>query len=177
MPQPRRELLRDKIGLPGWGFLLFIPLVVLLSLYVLLVVVGRPHVVKGNSMFPTLKDGNRILVVKYRFGNTPNRGDIVTFRDVKGDPEFLVKRVIAIGGDKLTFTDRRIIVNDKYTYFSSSTRVKSNFTTLLPDNAVFVLGDNESQSYDSRFFGPVPLENITGHAVFVFWPPGDISTL
>lgn len=177
MPPPKKELLRDKLGLPGWGFLLLIPVIILLSLYVLLVFVGRPHVVKGNSMFPTLKDGDRILVVKYRFGTTPNRGDIVTFRDVRGDPEFLIKRVIAIGGDRLTFTDQRIIVNDKYTYFSSSTRVKSKFTTNLPDNTVFVIGDNESQSYDSRFFGPVPLENITGHAILIFWPPGDISTL
>lgn len=163
--------------MPGWGVLLLIPLVVLLGLYLAMVFIGRPYVVRGASMYPTLHEGDRVFVMKFRFSDTPDRGDVVVLKDVAGQTELLIKRVVAIGGDRLTVESGRLVVNDKYIHKSSNTRVSQPFTELVPDNAVFVMGDNEARSYDSRMFGPVSLDKVMGRAAFIFWPPGDASRL
>jgi len=173
-PEPPR---RDRIGLPGWGAILLIPLLVLLTLYLAMVFIGRPYVVRGASMYPTLHEGDRVFVMKYRFSDTPDRGDVVVLKDIGGQSELLIKRVIAIAGDRLTMKNGELIVNDRYSYDSSNTRVTEAYTQLVPDDAVFVMGDNEARSYDSRMFGPVSLDKVMGRAAFIFWPPGDAGKL
>lgn len=128
-------------------------------------------------MLPTLKDGDRLIVVPYRKGMTPDRGDVVIVDGVQGIDELLIKRVIAIAGDKMTVKDGRIVVNDKDVFLSAVPSAPEEKTFLIPPNHVFVMGDNENHSYDSRTFGPVPLSEIKGKALFVFWPPGNTKTL
>ncbi len=154
-----------------------IPFVVLLVLFLLVVVVGKPYVVDGQSMMPTLLDGDRVFVVPYRGNTTPDRGDIVVVRGVKGMEDLLIKRVVAISGDRIKSGDGKIIVNGTFVYKDTNGRGSQEYETLVPDGHVFVMGDNESSSFDSRSFGPVPKNAIIGKAMFVFWPPGDIKRL
>jgi signal peptidase I len=157
--------------------LLLIPVIILIALYVTTLFIGRPYIVRGASMYPTLHEGDRVFVMNYKFGSTPNRGDVVVLKNIVQQPELLIKRVVAIGGDRLTVENGRLVVNDKYVHKSVNTSVSHPFTELIPDNTVFVMGDNESRSYDSRVFGPVMLNKVVGRAIFIFWPPGDLTKL
>ena len=109
---------RDRIGLPGWTVLLLIPVIFLSAFFFMTEVVARPIQVKGPSMYPTLHDGDRLFILRYRFGGHPIRNDIVTFKDPTGQPDSLIKRAVAVGGDRVTFENGRIIVNNKYVHKS-----------------------------------------------------------
>ena len=171
-----QEVLR-RLGLAGWSAILLVPFLVLLGIFLALIFIGRPYVVHGSSMFPTLSDGNRVFVVPYRGNTTPDRGDIVVLRDMAGTSEMLIKRVVAIAGDKLYIGNGEVIVNDQISYRNSGKSPAEPTTELVPDNNLFVMGDNESHSYDSRTFGPVPMNKVVGKALFIFWPPGDLRKL
>ncbi len=180
LPEPsgsRDKDLRSRIGLAGWSALLLIPFIILLALFLMLVLVGRPYVVHGSSMFPTLHDGDRVFVVPYRGNTTPDRGDVVVLKDVGGTSELLIKRVVALAGDKITVEKGRILVNDKYAHKSTFSYLPEDYSQLVPSNTLFVMGDNEGHSFDSRTFGPVPSTKVIGKAMLIFWPPGDLKKL
>ena len=168
---------KDNLGLPGWSILLLVPLIILLALFIMIVFVGRPYVVKGISMQPTLHEGDRVFVVKYRFGRSPSRGDVIVLKDVIGDTEMLIKRVVALGGDTVTVQQGSLMVNDKFYHKSTEFNPDEPYTTIVPKGYIFVMGDNESKSFDSRTFGPVKLDKVVGRAVMIFWPPGDFQKL
>jgi signal peptidase I len=171
------ERLVSRLGLAGWSALLLIPFVVLLMLFLMLVLIGRPYVVHGSSMIPTLHDGDRVFVVPYRGNTTPNRGDVVVLKDVGGTSELLIKRVVALAGDKITVGKGRILVNDKYAHKSTHSNLPEGYSQLVPLDTLFVMGDNESHSFDSRTFGPVQSSKVVGKAMVIFWPPGDLKKL
>jgi signal peptidase I len=165
-----------KLGLAGWSAIMLIPFLILLLIFLALVFIGRPYIVHGSSMFPTLSDGDRVFVVPYRGNTTPDRGDVVVLRDLAGTNEMLIKRVVAISGDKLYMGNGEVVVNDQFRYKSSKTPPQP-VTELVPDGKLFVMGDNEGHSYDSRTFGPVEQGNVVGKALFIFWPPADLRKL
>jgi len=159
--------------------------VILLVAFVVVFGVLRPFVVKSfwipsESMVPTLEVGDRIFVNRfvYRF-TEPERRDIVVFDSLETDDE-LVKRVVAVPGDRVRVRDGVLRVNG---YFLEKPYAvpppfpdSSDFgPTRLSEGEVFVMGDNRGNSRDSRFFGPVPIENIEGEAFFRFWPPSRIG--
>lgn len=165
-----------RLGLVGWSAIMLIPFLILLLIFLALVFIGRPYIVHGSSMFPTLTDGDRVFVVPYRGNTTPDRGDVVVLRDMAGTNDMLIKRVIAIAGDKLYVGNGEVVVNDQFKYRSSKTPVQP-VTELVPDGTLFVMGDNEGHSYDSRTFGPVAADKVVGKALFIFWPPADLKKL
>ncbi|MDI3540561.1 MAG: signal peptidase [Thermosediminibacterales bacterium] len=131
--------------------------------------------VEGESMFPTLYDGERLAVNKfiYRIGS-PQKGDIIVFK-YPSDPRLdYIKRVIAVEGDTIEIKEGRVIVNGqvmKEEYIQGET--PGNFgPEKVPENHVFVLGDNRKNSKDSRFpsVGYIPFRNLKGKAFFVIWP-------
>lgn len=134
-------------------------------------------VVRGSSMEPTLHDGQRLLVSKfiYRF-HPPEQGDIIVFRSPINPRDDLIKRVIAIPGQRVEVVRGRAYVDgepldEPYISRSDNTFVMPQ---RVPEGKVFVLGDNRPNSEDSRFFGFVSERSIKGKAVLVWWP---LSTL
>ncbi|MHB8896978.1 MAG: signal peptidase I [Candidatus Geothermincolia bacterium] len=176
-PEDKRSRALRRMGLAGASAILLIPFLILLVVFLLLVFVGKPYIVHGLSMMATLHDGDRVFVVPYRGNTTPNRDDVVVLRDIADSPEMLIKRVVAIAGDRVTIENGYVVVNEKYRHRSTNRYVANSYTQMVPDNSVFVMGDNEAHSFDSRTFGTVPLSKVVGKALIIFWPPGDWKKL
>ncbi len=176
-PDNRRAPAGRRLGLLGVSALLIVPFIMLLTIFLMLVFVGKPYIVHGESMMKTLHDGDRVFVVPYRGDATPDRGDIVVLEDIDGSPEMLIKRVVAIGGDRVTIENGWVVVNGKYKHRSTSRYVPVAYTKVVPDGGLFVMGDNEAQSFDSRTFGAIPGDKVIGKALLIFWPPGDWKKL
>jgi signal peptidase I len=131
--------------------------------------------VDGASMEPTLVSGEYVIVSKlsYRFG-TPQRGDIIVFHFPRDPKEEYIKRVIGLPGDEVQVRHGSVYVNGQLldeTYLKVSTNY--NGTWNVPDNQLFVLGDNRNNSSDSHDWGTVPMDYVVGKAILVYWPPPD----
>lgn len=130
--------------------------------------------IESVSMQPTLYAGNFVVVnkVSYKFGQ-PHRGDIIVFRyppDPAQDP--YIKRVIGLPGESVQIKDDRVYINGvriSEPYLSLQTHHGGEWT--VPQDALFVMGDNRNNSSDSRSWGVVPIENVIGKAALVYWPP------
>lgn len=137
-------------------------------------------VVEGSSMFSTLETNDRVFVNKlsYRL-HDPRRGDVVVLHQVTGASERdLIKRVIALPGETIemrncvVFIDGRALVEP---YLDpevvTPTDCGSNFDRVfVPEDEVFVMGDNRGGSQDSRDIGTVSNDDLVGRAFVVFWP-------
>lgn len=137
--------------------------------------VAEPFGVPTTSMAPTLHPGDHVLVNKlaYRFGG-PRRGDLVVFRPPSGG--LMLKRVIGLGGDRVSIDDGVLHVNGSAVRepFVNRRLVDSVFfgPVRVPSAAVFVMGDSRSDSLDSRTFGAVGRGRILGRVDVRLWPPG-----
>ena len=129
--------------------------------------------VDGFSMRPTLQDGEYILVSKlaYKLGE-PQRGDIVVFIFPVNPEEDLIKRVIGLPGDTITVQDGVLSINGvamSEPYINAPPAY--NGTWQVAEGDLFVLGDNRNDSRDSHQWGLLPIENVIGRAVLIYWPP------
>jgi signal peptidase I len=144
--------------------------------------------IPSPSMEPTLDVGDRVLVNKlsYKFHDV-NRGDVVVFERPAGastgqDGEIkdLIKRVIAVGGDTIEAKDGDVYVNgDRIDegYLEPGTPTDNLPLKTIPDGHVFVMGDNRTNSEDSRIFGPIDEDAIVGRAFIRVLPITDIGWL
>lgn len=151
--------------------------------------VGQSLEITGDSMYPTLKNGERIVVEKVTYkSREPERGEIIVFRSLQNDRIFLIKRVIGITGDLIQTNDADDVVVTSSA--STETFLGGNFGKVdslgvldeysqqpIPNGFIAVMGDNRKESYDSRMFGLVPLENVVGKAFVVYWPPANITKI
>jgi signal peptidase I len=131
--------------------------------------------VDGFSMRPTLQDGEYILVNKlaYTFSE-PARGDIVVFVFPINPEEDLIKRIIGIPGDTISIQDGVLSVNGvgvEEPYINAPPAYSG--TWHVSEGELFVLGDNRNDSRDSHQWGLLPIENVIGRAVLIYWPPED----
>lgn len=131
--------------------------------------------VDGLSMLPTLKDGEFVLVnrLAYRIGE-PARGDIVVFRSTTNFDLDLIKRIIGVPGDEVRVADGRVIVNGmalSEPYINAEPRYSGEWS--IPEGYLFVLGDNRNDSSDSHAWGLLPVQNVIGKAILIYWPPPD----
>ena len=134
--------------------------------------------VSGTSMLPTLQDKDEIIV--YHLFYQPKKGDIVIVNDPYEQGKHLVKRVIALEGDKLQidFENSLIYVNNErlnepYIYEQEMLRKPDwDIPEIIPENCVFIMGDNRNNSRDSRFSSVklINKENILGKVMCVIWP-------
>lgn len=164
-----------------WVFIILISLAIV---FVLRTFVMTTSLVVGESMLPTLNNNDYLIIRKIAY--TPKRSDIVIFRK-SGDTKTLVKRVIAISGDKIDIDlqNHKVILNDKVldepyidgapTYLyqkSTSLGDPTKFPVNVPENKVIVFGDNRLNSVDSRFaiVGLVDRSEIIGKVSLRLWP-------
>jgi signal peptidase I len=143
------------------------------------VFVGQATRVEGQSMEPSLHTDQRLVVEKvtYRF-HGPQRFDVVVLRLPSQGEELLIKRVIGLPGETVTFKGGRVYINGEQLdepFTVDETRAGRNSTVTVPPLHVFVLGDNRDRSNDSRSFGPVPIDNVVGRAWLSYWPPEDVG--
>lgn len=129
--------------------------------------------VDGSSMEPGLHTGEFILVdkISYRFGK-PQRGDIIVFYSPRDPSQEYIKRVIGLPGDKVEMNEGQLFVNDQLIYepyIKASPAYPGSWS--VPEDSLFVLGDNRNNSSDSHTWGVVPLTNVIGRALIIYWPP------
>lgn len=161
--------------------------------------VFRPFIVSGASMVPSFQSGNYLIVdeISYRF-SSPQRGDVVVFdasflKDYKG--ERFIKRIIGLPGDTVNITNGKVeIIKDGKTvvltekYLPAELRTYGYFLTngyvpslspkeiTLKADEYFVMGDNRSDSYDSRNWGVLSKKDIVGKAFIRIFPFTEITT-
>jgi signal peptidase I len=152
---------------------------VAIALFVNVYVVQAVTIEDGPSMQPNLYRGYRVMTekVSYRF-HPPRRGDVVVVD--RPEPEVsLIKRVIAVEGEIVevrgghTTIDGEPIEEPWIVHFGGP----DYGPALVPEDHVFVMGDNRRLSRDSRAIGPVPVDTIQGRAWLVYWPSDDIKLL
>jgi signal peptidase I len=189
--------------LKGRGYRTVVEWAVILMAVLLCTVLLRTYVVQSfyipsGSMLPTLQVGDRIIVDKLSYDlHDIHRGDIVVFaRPPLEDQEYadLVKRVIGLPGETISSKDGKVYINgkqlkepwlppgpDSYTGALAGDDPHPQFDlpgpVHIPEGDYFVMGDNRTDSEDSRFFGPIPKSLIVGRAVAVIWPLGHIKGL
>lgn len=152
--------------------------------------------IPSSSMEDTLLRGDHILATKYNYGLTvpfttkkfwgenrvPERGDIVIFTFPGNKTMDFVKRVIGLPGDTVEVKDKKVYVNgepysttaekhtDPFILTQGQGKVRDNFGPITIDPGhCFVMGDNRDESYDSRFWGLVPVQNIKGKAFIIYF--------
>lgn len=161
----------------GWRLVLDIVETIVLSVLLFLAInaVSARIRVDGFSMEPTLMNGEFVIVNKlaYRIGE-PTIGDVIVFHYPRDPQQEFIKRVIGLPGDDVRITAGQVYVNNQALsepYIAAPPRYDSQWE--IPENSLFVLGDNRNNSSDSHNWGPVPLENVIGKAIIVYWPPSD----
>ncbi len=170
-----------------------IVIAVILALFIRSFVVQAFKIPSG-SMLSTLQIGDHLLVNKFIYGikfpmngkvliplKSPKRNDIVVFRFPKDRAIDYIKRVVAVAGDTVEIIDKQLYINGEAT-----TNPHAQFTTdnimkatagprdnmgpvKVPEGKIFVMGDNRDNSYDSRFWGFVPLKDVLGKAFILYW--------
>jgi len=137
----------------------------------------KPFTIHQISMQPTLLDGDRVLINRmvYHFRD-PKAGDVVVFDSPVEEDEDLVKRVVAVAGDSVATKGGVLYVNgqpQEEPYLANSPFEGDDMAELVvPEDEVFVMGDNRNFSGDSRLFGPIDTERIIGAAFAIYWPIG-----
>lgn len=144
-------------------------------------VVGRVRV-ENISMQPTLHEGQFLLVNKLAYreqlGGDFHRGDIIIFHYPRNPQEDYIKRVIGIPGDFVEVSNGQVKVNGQVLnepYIAAPPNYSSSWQ--VPEGQIFVLGDNRNQSSDSHSWGFVPVENVIGKALIVYWPLAELKIL
>jgi signal peptidase I len=198
----RGEPAPDATG-RGRGYRMVVEWAVILMAVLLCTVLLRTYVVQSfyipsGSMLPTLQVGDRIIVDKLSYHlHDVHRGDIVVFARPKlEDQQYadLVKRVIGLPGETISSKGGDIYINgkkldepwlpsgpDSYSGPLAGDDPHPQFNLPgpihIPEGEYYVMGDNRTDSEDSRFFGPIPRSLIVGRAVAVIWPLGHIKGL
>jgi len=144
----------------------------------------RPFQVNGDSMFPNFLNSQYVLtnLITLRFHN-PVRGDVVVFQAPPEPDKDFIKRVIGLPGDTVMLQNGDVYLNgqkfDQNSFLKTEVKtyggsfLKDGDSITVPAGEYFVMGDNRPYSSDSREWGFVPLKNIIGLSMFVYWPVTD----
>ena len=171
----------------GWVRLLSFGLLFTSVVFAFVLEVGM---VPTPSMEGTVLVGDHLVLLKLPYGpnipfthfrlpqwRSPKPGEIVAFRSPVEPGEVYLKRVIAVAGDTVEIQHGFLYVNgvrmpEQYARIRAARRWswQENISARrVPSNSLFVLGDNRDNSEDSRYWGPVPVANVVGEPIFVFW--------
>ena len=150
--------------------------------------------IPSGSMLPTLQIGDHLLVNKFLYGvkipmtgkilipwKSPGRDDVVVFRFPKDRSIDYIKRVVGVAGDTIEIKNKQLFINgdaitNPHAYYEEKDVLKvtsgprDNMGPVkVPSGTIFVMGDNRDNSYDSRFWGFVPLNDVLGKAFILYW--------
>jgi len=154
----------------------------------------QAYKIPSGSMKPTLLIGDHILVSKFNYGiklplirstlipfGTPMRGDIIVFIYPEDRSKDFIKRLVGLPGDTIEIRNKNILLNglswnDTHgvhvdsLIIPGSVQPRDNFGPVtVPEGSLFVMGDNRDESYDSRFWGFVPMKDVLGKALVIYW--------
>lgn len=166
---------------------------VLLALFIRTFLVQAFKIPSG-SMEPTLLVGDHILVNKFLYGvkipflnktlipiSDPQRDDVIVFIYPVDTSKDFIKRVIGLPGDTIEISQKQITINgipyeDKHGVYRNAqgggppaVPLSTMSPISVPEDHLFVMGDNRDHSYDSRFWGFVPLDAVKGKAFIIYW--------
>ena len=155
--------------------------------FALYLFVAQFHKVSGNSMVPTMHNGDYLITekVSYRF-RSPKQGEIIVLKNPRNESQDFIKRIIAVPGDTLQIAGSFVYINgtalkEEYlpagTVTSAGAFVREGDIIKAGDNQYFVFGDNRDHSSDSREWGPVTKEEVIGRAFFRYFPFTDMELL
>lgn len=155
--------------------------------------------IPSGSMEPNLLIGDQLLVNKFVFAPTVSsaerailpirdvrRGEVVVFKFPEDPERDFIKRVVGLPGETIEFKDRRIVVNgrpveDPHAHYLPRGGAGGSFEiapgdvrdhygpVVVPADALFVMGDNRDNSADSRYWGFMPIRNLKGRALMIYW--------
>lgn len=152
---------------------------VAIFLFVYLLIL-QPHKIKGDSMQPNFPDAEYLLTdkVTYRL-EEPKRGDVIVFKAPTGNGDEFIKRILGLPGETISITNGNVYLNGEVLeepylsdeiYTSSASFLSEGKEVFVPKESYLVFGDNRPRSSDSRVFGFITKEDITGRAWLVYWP-------
>lgn len=153
------------------------------------VFVVEPYSIPSGSMETTLMINDCVFSEKVSYHLCDvQQGDIVTFADPEVEGRTLIKRVIATEGQTVDLVNGAVsvdgqVLDEPYTHglpseeLTPARNVQISYPYTVPAGYVWVMGDNRTNSADSRYFGAVPTSNITGRAAAIYWPLNRIATL
>lgn len=194
-PPPLPQPPRSQIGLGSKVLIglalihaLFIGALIVLRVFGLI----RPFSIPTGAMRPAVSAGDHIMMERISYlTREPRRGDIVVFKTdgIASLPaaEIYLKRVAGEPGEHVQITAGKLFVNEKQVSLSNAVGqigydpppMPGSFApqtdVTVPTGCYFVLGDNSTNSFDSRFWGSVPRANIIGRVSFCYWPPGRLG--
>lgn len=164
LPAPRS---RNRV----WGLL--VPLLIAIAVFIAFSAIFLRMKVIGPSMEPSLSNNDLLFVNKFAYSKKAiQRGDVIVFHNPENPDEILVKRVAGIPGDRVEIIGGYLFVNDVLVDepYLGTLDILDTPETTIPDNMVFVLGDNRRFSSDSRDWGALSINSILGRADLVYWP-------
>jgi len=189
-----KEPKKKKDSLPAYAqstasFILEIVKIVVITLAIILPIryfLFQPFYVRGASMEPSYHDKDYLIIdeISYRL-RAPERGEVIVFRYPENPKEYFLKRVIGLPGERVKISDNQVVIyNDQYPegkkleedYLPSYVETLGDKITTLGSEQYFVLGDNRSNSLDSRRIGPIDKGYIVGRAWFRGWPVNRMQT-
>jgi signal peptidase I len=148
--------------------------------------------VPSGSMLDTIQLGDRLVGEKVSIKlSEPTAGEVVTFEDPEKAGVTLIKRVIAVGGQTVDIQDGSVYVDgkrldesyvegkrtDPLAQHSSTLSGPISYPYAVPAGYLWVMGDNRTNSLDSRYFGAVSSKAVSSHALCIFWPTADAKAL
>ena len=153
----------------------------------------QPFNIPSGSMIPTLLIGDYVFVSKYSYGYSnysipfgpnwfsgrilgadPKRGDVVVFKLPRDNETDYIKRVIGLPGDHIVIGGDKVSVNGQTLtepYIAAAPSYSGDWN--VPNGYLFVLGDNRNDSSDSHAWGFLPIQNVVGKALLIYWPPNE----
>ncbi len=160
-----------------------IALISVVLLIALIIFVGKPLLVNGDSMLPSFRSGEVVIVDQISFSNQKmiRRFDVVAAK-FPADPDKtkLIKRVIGLPGEKVAVKDTHIFIDGRaltepYQPRFGQAPYPEIASVTLRDDEYFLAGDNRPGSSDSRLWGPVARSDILGRVSFVIFPPSSVE--
>ncbi|MGB8001595.1 MAG: signal peptidase I [Anaerobacillus sp.] len=174
----------NKERSPLWEWIKAFSIAVVLAIVIREFLITN-YVVHGESMMPTIQDGNRLIINKIGYNvSEPDRFDLVVFH--ANEEEDYIKRVIGLPGDTIEYKNDVLYINgeemeepylERYKKDIFNGNLTENFhledktgKTKVPEGFLFLMGDNRRHSYDSRHIGFVPMDQVVGKVNLRYWP-------